>query len=114
MAAAAEHKLKVNLELKWAGGDAYDATVTVTVIDSCYHEGELKVGLPPGQVAISEIQPLTFSFTHDEGKACSDLVKPVTKKIQIPHSAGKSKVTAFAVVNGKVAGEDTKEFPRKQ
>jgi hypothetical protein len=110
--AAAGDKLDVKLELKWTGGDAYDATVTVRIVDSCYHERELKIGLPPGQVTIPEIEALTFSFTHDEGKTCSDLVKPVTKKIQILHSAGKSKVTAFAVVNGKVVGEDTKEFPR--
>ena len=110
--AAAGDKLKVKLELKWTGGDAYDATVTVWITDSCYHEKDLKIGLPPGQVTIPEVEPLTFTLTHDEGKVCGDIDRPVMKTIQIPHSAGKSKATAFAVVNGKVVGEDTKEFPR--
>ena len=63
-------------------------------------------------MTIPEIEPLTFTLTHDEGKACGDIDRPVAKKAQISHSAGKSKVTAFAVVSGKVVGEDTKEFPR--
>ena len=112
--AAAGDKLNVTLALKWAGGDAYDAEVTVEIKDSCYHEKDLKIGLPPGQVAIPEIEPLTFPLTHDEGKACGDIDRLVTKKLQIPHSAGKTRVTAFAVVNGKVVGEDSKEFPRKK
>lgn len=112
--AAAGDKLNVKLELKWTAGDTYDAEVAVEIKDSCYHEKGLTIGLPPGQVTIPEIEPLTFTFTHDEGKACGDIDRWVTGKIQIPHSAGKSKVTAFAVVNGRVVGEATKDFPRKK
>ena len=50
--AAAGDKLKVKLELKWTGGDAYDAMMTVWIIDTCYHEKDLKIGPPPGQVTI--------------------------------------------------------------
>ncbi len=64
MPEAVDHKLKVVLALKWNHGDIYDATVTVTVTDSCYVPGDLKIGLPPGTVGIPEIEYLTFSFTH--------------------------------------------------
>ena len=46
--AAAGDKLKVKLELKWTGGDSYDATVTVWITDNCYDEKDLKIGSPPG------------------------------------------------------------------
>jgi hypothetical protein len=112
MTDAGEHKLKVSLALKWNHGNIYDATVSVTVTDSCYVPGDLKVGLPPGMAGIPEIEYLTFSFTH-KGGICSDITKTVEKTIQIPFSAAKPNATAYAVVNGKVAGQDTKPFPRK-
>lgn len=112
MADNVEHKLKVSLTLKWVQGNLYDAKVSVTVTDSCYVEQDLKKGLPPGTVGVPEIEYLTFSFTH-KGGICSDIVKTVDRTIQIPFSEGKPSVTAFATVNGKVAGEDTKPFPRK-
>jgi hypothetical protein len=113
MANIGVHALKVVLELKWAHGDVYDAKVSVTVTDSCYVAGDLKVKLPLGQVGIPEIEPLTFSFTHGGGP-CSDIVKTVSKTIQVTFSAGKPTVTAYAVVNGEVVGQDTKPFPRKK
>lgn len=112
MASNVEHKLKVSLALKWVRGNLYDAKVSVTVTDSCYVPGDLKVGLPPGRVGIPEFVYLTFSFTH-KGGICSDIVKTVEKSIEIPISADKTHVTAFAVVNGEVAGDDTKPIPRK-
>ena len=111
MAEAVDHKLKVVLALKWNHGNIYDATVTVTVTDSCYVPADLKIGLPPGMAGIPEIEYLTFSFTH-KGGICSDITKPVTKTIQIPFSDAKPNATAYAVVNGKVAGQDTKPFPK--
>lgn len=107
------HNLKVVLDLKWVQGNEYDAKVSVTITDSCYHEGDIKIGLPPGEVGIPEVEYVTFSFTHDEGKACGDITKTVHKTIRVPFSASKPKLTAFATVNGKAAGSDTKEFPRK-
>jgi hypothetical protein len=112
MADNVEHKLKVSLALKWVHGNVYEAKVFVTITDSCYVEGNLKVGLPPGTVGTPELEYLTFSFTH-KGGICSDIVRTVDQTIQIPFSTGKSNVTAYAVVNGKVAGSDTKPFPRK-
>jgi hypothetical protein len=106
------HQLKVQLSLKWLQGKDYEATVTVELLDSCYHEVDLKVGLPPGTVGVPEILYLSYTFTHDTGKVCSDLVKTVKKSIKILFSEGKPTVTAFAVVNGAVAGSDTKPFPR--
>jgi hypothetical protein len=111
MADVVDHKLKVSLALKWLHGDIYEAKVSVTVTDTCYVEGDLKVGLPTGTVGIPEIEYLTFSFTH-KGGACGQTVRTVEKAIQIPFSTGKPNVTAFAVVNGKVAGQDTKPFPK--
>jgi len=107
------HNLKVALELKWAQGNDYDAKVFVTTTDSCYHPGDIKIGLPPGEVGIPEVEYVTFSFTHDEGKVCGDVTKTVDKTISVPFSAAKPKLTAFAAVNGKAAGSDTKPFPRK-
>jgi hypothetical protein len=111
-AGSTPHSLKVVLTLKWLQGNDYEAKVAVTTTDSCYHEGELKMGLPTGTMGIPEIEYITFFFTHDEGKACSDIVKTVEKKITVSFSDAKPKVTAFAAVNGKAAGSDTKPFPR--
>jgi hypothetical protein len=107
------YNLKVVLDLKWIQGNDYEAKVTVTITDSCYHPGELTLGLPSGTVGIPEIEYLTFSFTHDEGKACGDITKNVEQTVRIPFSTAKPKATAYAAVNGKVAGSDTKPFPRK-
>jgi hypothetical protein len=112
MADAAGHKLKVVLALKWLRGSVYGAKVSVTVPDSCYVEGDLKVGLPPGMVGVPEIEYLTFDFTHKSGP-CSDIVRTLEKSIETTISTEKRNVTAFAVVAGKVAGEDTKPVPRK-
>ena len=111
--AAKTHQLKVTLALKWVKGDEYEAKVSVQITDSCYHPGNLSTGLPPGTVVVPEVEPLTFNFTHDEGKACSDIVKTVEKTITVISSSGKQRVTAFVVVNGMLAGSDTKPFPRK-
>jgi hypothetical protein len=112
-AATKTHKLRVTLALKWLKGGQYEAQVSVEIIDSCYHPGALSVGLPSGVVVLPEVEPLTFTFTRDEGKACADVVRTVDKTITATSSAGKQKVTAFAVVNGAVAGSDTKPFPRR-
>jgi hypothetical protein len=112
MADKVNHKLKIQLALKWLQGKDYEATVAVEITDSCYHEVDLKVGLPPGTAGIPEIEYLTYTFTHDSGKACSDIVKTVKKSIKIVFSDAKPRVTAYAVVNGQVAGSDTKPFPK--
>jgi hypothetical protein len=112
MADKANDKLKVQLTLKWLQGKDFEATVAVEITDSCYHEVDLKVGLPPGTVGVPEIEYLTYTFTHDTGKACSDIVRTVKRSIKIVFSDAKPKVTAFAVVNGQVAGSDTKPFPK--
>jgi len=106
------HNLKVILDLKWIKGNDYEAKVTVTITDSCYHPGQLEIGLPPGTAGIPEIEYLTFNLTHDGGKVCSDLTRDVDQTIHVPFSSAKPKATAYAVVNGKVAGSDTKPFPR--
>jgi hypothetical protein len=112
MAADKTHNLTVKLGLNWLQGNEYEATVAVTLTDSCYHEGDLTIGLPPGRTGIPEVEYLAFNFTH-VGQICSDIVRTVEKSIQIPFSNAKPTATAFAVVNGKVAGEDTKPFPRR-
>jgi len=112
-AAEDPHHLDVVLELKWLHDNIYEAKVSVTITDTCYHEGDLKIGLPPGTVGIPEVLYLTYSFTHDEGKKCGQIAKIVNQTVEVPFSAGKPTVTAYAVVNGKVAGSDTKSFPRK-
>ena len=106
------YKLTVTLDLHWKQGNDYEAKVSVQTTDSCFHPVELKQGLPPDTVGIPETAYLTFTFTHDENKVCSDLVKTVEKTITISFSAEKTKVTAFAVVNGVTAGSATKDFPR--
>jgi hypothetical protein len=112
MAGTPDHQLKVVLALKWVRDSVYDAKVSVTVPDSCYVADDLKIGLPPGMVGIPEIEYLTFNITHKSGP-CSDVVRTLEKSIEITLSAAKRSVTAFAVVAGKVAGEDTKLVPRK-
>jgi hypothetical protein len=109
---ASDSKLAVQLKLKWLHDDVYESQVFVTLRDSCYHEVDLKVGLPPGTLGVPEVEYLSYALTYDLGKACSDVEKMVHKSIEIRHSGAKSRVTAFAVVNGKVVGEDSKSFPR--
>jgi hypothetical protein len=111
MTDAAKRPLKVVLALKWNHKDIYDAKVSVTVIDSCYVPGKLHEGLPNGKAGIPEMEYLTFDFTH-KGGTCSDLVKTVDQTIQIKFSSVKPNATVFAVVNGEVAGQDTKPFPK--
>ena len=82
MTDVAKRPLKVALVLKWKHDDIYDATVSVTILDSWFKSGELHEGLPKGQVGIPEMEYLTFDFSHTSGKACSDLVKPISKTIQ--------------------------------
>jgi hypothetical protein len=112
MAEKLKYKLQVELTLKWLKGREYEATVAVEITDSCYHEVDLKVGLPPGTVGILEVEYLTYTLTHDSGKECGAIARIVSKSIPIVFSDTKPKVTAFAVVNGQVAGSDTKPFPK--
>jgi hypothetical protein len=106
-----EHKLNGSLALIWVHGNVYNAKVSVMITDSCYVQGGLELGLPSGTVGIPENEYLTFDFTH-KGGICGQICMTVEKTIQIPFSAGKPNVTAFAVVTGKVAGQDTKPFPK--
>jgi hypothetical protein len=106
------HALDVGLELKWVHGNSYDAEVSVVTPDSGYVAGELKVGLPPAMAATPEVEYLTFAFTHRSGPS-SDLVKTNRRTIRITFSPAKPKVSAFAVVNGKVAGQDSKTYPKR-
>ncbi|MFZ0480868.1 MAG: hypothetical protein WAL71_17135 [Terriglobales bacterium] len=112
MTDAAERSLKVVLTLAWAHDDVYHAKVSVTVIDSCYVPGNLHVGLPAGKAGIPEMEYLSFDFTH-KGGICSDIVKTIDKTIDVRFSSAKPKVTAFAIVNGTVVGQDTKPFPKR-
>ena len=105
------NQLKVVLALKWIRQNEYEATVSVTTTDSCFVEGDLKVGLPLNTVGLPELEYLTFSFSHT-GKECGQIVRTVSKTIPIQFSPAKPTVTAYAVVNGVVAGHDTKSFPR--
>jgi hypothetical protein len=107
-----QHNLKVKLALAWEHGDEYRATVTVTTTDTCYHAGTLKVGLPPHQEGTGLIEYLSFDFTH-EGKECGQIVRDVSKSIMVKIPSVKREVTAYAVVNGHVAGEAGAPVPRK-
>ena len=109
----AQHNLKVKLALVWEHGDEYKATVTVTTTDTCYHAGALKVGLPPHQEGTGLIEYLSFDFTH-EGDKCGQIVRDVSKSIMVKIPSVKREVTAYAVVNGHVAGEAGEPVPRKK
>ena len=109
----AQHNLEVKLALVWEHGDEYKATVTVTTTDTCYHAGELKVGLPPHQDGTGLIECLSFYFTH-EGNECGQIVHDVSKSMMVEIPSVKREVTAYAVVNGHVAGEAGEPVPRKK
>jgi hypothetical protein len=108
-----QHNLEVDLALTWEDGDEYKATVTVTTTDSCYRAGELKVGLPPHQEGTGLVEYLNFAFTH-EGDLCGQIVRDVSKSIMVQIPSVKREVTAYAVVNGHVAGEAGAPVPRKK
>ena len=109
----AQHNLKVELAVAWERDDEYKATVTVTTTDSCYHAGELKVGLPPHKEGTPLVEYLSFYFTH-EGDLCGQIVRDVSKSIMVTIPSVKREVTAYAVVNGHVAGEAGEPVPRKK
>jgi hypothetical protein len=109
----ARHNLEVKLAVVWEHGDEYKATVTVTTTDSCYHAGELKVGLPPHKEGAPLVEYLSFYFTH-EGDLCGQIVRDVSKSIMVKIPSVKREVTAYAVVNGHVAGEAGEPVPRKK
>jgi len=109
----AQHNLNVELALTWEHGDEYMATVTVTTIDSCYRAGELEVGLPPHKEGAGLVEYLSFYFTH-EGGLCGQSVRDVSKSIMVTIPSVKREVTAYAVVNGHVAGEAGAPVPRKK
>jgi hypothetical protein len=105
------HNLTPGLSLKWIHGSVYEATVTATILDTCYRIGELKIGLPHGVEGAPDIEYLTLNMTH-EGKVCGDIAREVTRSIDIPSLAGKREVTAYTVLNGKVSGHLTKPVPK--
>lgn len=109
----AQHNLKVKLALVWEHGDEYKATVTVTTTDTCYHAGELVVGLPPNTVGTGLIEYLSFYFTH-QGAECGDIVQDVKKSITVSIPSLKHDATAYAVVNGHVAGQASEPVPKKK
>lgn len=107
------YHLDVALALKRSHDDVYDAKVSVTLPDGCYHAGKLRLGLPRGSMGIPEAQYLTFPFKHEEGAMCAQMVTTVSQTIRVTSNDAKPKATAYAVVNGQVAGSDTKPFPRE-
>src|SRR5271155_3605734 len=107
------HQLMVKLAVAWKHGDEYEATVTVTTTDSCYHPGQLQVGLPPGTVGTGLVEYLSFYFTH-QGELCGQIVHDVKKSILLTIPSVKRGVTAYAVVNGHVAGEASEPVPKKK
>jgi hypothetical protein len=107
------HNLNVELALTWEHGDQYKATVTVTTTDSCYRAGELKIGLPPRQEGAALVDYLRFAFTH-EGDLCGQIVREMSKSIMVKIPSVKREVTAYAVVDGHVAGEAGAPMPRKK
>jgi hypothetical protein len=110
MVSTAQH-LKTKLSFVWVHGNEFKANVTVTTTDSCYLEGELKAGLPPDTEGAPETEYLSFQFTH-EGERCAKIVRDVTKSITSRISPGARDVTAYVVVNGKVAGHASAPIPR--
>ena len=85
-----QHNLKVKLALAWEHGDEYKATVTVTTTDTCYHAGDLKVGLPPHQEGTGLVEYLSFYFTH-EGDKCGQIVRDVSKSIVVKIPYGQAR-----------------------
>jgi hypothetical protein len=107
------YHLDVALTLKRSHDNVYDAKVSVTVPDACFHAGKLRLGLPRGMMGIPEAQYLTFPFKRDEGAVCAQMLSTVSQTVSVTYNDAKPKATAYAVVNGKVAGSDTKPFPRR-
>ncbi len=91
MMSKAQHNLEVELALAWERGDEYWATVTVTATNSCYHAGELKVGLPPHKEGTGLTEYLSFYFTHS-GDECPRIVRDVSKSILVRIPSGKREV----------------------
>ncbi|MEM8962871.1 MAG: hypothetical protein AAGD38_15405 [Acidobacteriota bacterium] len=83
--------------------DLLSVTLTPT---SCYSGGPARVGLPPGYVVTPETVPVTLELRH-RGSLCLQVITPVRHflpGIKLGRDVGKTRVTAFAVLDGKVLG----------
>ena len=109
----AQHNLEVELALVWEHSDEYKATVTVTTTNSCYHARRAQGRLAASQEGTGLTEYLSFYFTH-EGDVCGQIVRDVSKSIVVKIPSVKREVTAYAVVNGHVAGEAGAPVPRKK
>jgi hypothetical protein len=69
--------------------------------------------LPPHKEGTGLTEYLSFYFTH-EGDECGRIVRDVSKTILVRIPSAKREVTAYAVVNGHVAGEAGELVPRKR
>jgi hypothetical protein len=105
--------LKAKLSFVWVQGNEFKANVTVTTTDACCLEGDLKVGLPEGADSAPETEYLSFHFTH-EGERCGQLLRDVTRTITSRMAPGARDVTAYVVVDGKVAGQTSAPIPKRK
>ena len=86
-------------------GDTYTLIARTQVPDTCYIAGACKAGAPPGVVTIPETDPFTFEIKHVLGIFCGHIVHDVVQQMDnIKISTGKSSVTVFIVIDGKVEG----------
>jgi hypothetical protein len=95
--------------------DIYNATVTVTVPDTCYHEVGLMEGKPPGTPAQPATLYLSYEFTYDKpsGHLCAEPIHNVSRTFPVKLTPGIRYAIAYSVVNDKLAGATHRvPFPR--
>ena len=105
------HSLNISLELKPEHHDVL-ATVSVVLLDTCYHAGALTEGAPSGIPIIAGDTYLTFAVTHTTGEECGQVVTTAKKSIKLHSSILTHTCTAYVTVNGEVAGHVTEPFPK--
>ena len=113
MMSKAQHNLGVELALAWERGDEYWATVTIDGDQLLLPCRRAQGRLAASQEETGLTEYLSFFFT-DSGDECSRIVRDVSKSILVRIPSGKREATAYAVVNGHVAGEAGEPVPRKR
>jgi hypothetical protein len=82
--------------------------VTVTP-NGCYGAGRAERGVPPNVRLVHEVEPVLLHITHRDG-FCTQALKPVRHclaDLALGQAAGKTTLTAFAMVDGKIVGSSS-------
>ncbi|RDV03341.1 hypothetical protein DXH78_01295 [Undibacter mobilis] len=94
------------------GQNAYSLDAVVFVPNGCYFGNGAQRGVPLGLSVTPETESVILHLGRHEGVMCTQGVTPVRFQLAgIPISLGKTRLTAFVVMNGVVVGASSIAVP---